>query len=154
VDPTVKIGHARRFAWAPKTALGPISLLGRRFWPANGTARGDRCGDEAARHALAIGRLGVVHSKGILFISAATQSMDWRCSARHVRASRDLVSPTLFMAEILRGAGWQKALAGAGEVDEGLATIDEARCSDRAHEERWCIARIIAHQRRILLWTG
>jgi predicted ATPase len=42
-------------------------------------------------------------------------------------------------------------LAGAGEVDEGLATVDEALARTERNEERWCVAELLRIKGELLL---
>ena len=142
-DPPV-IGHARSVALAQ--AACPISLLVGDL-PATERAVAILL-DEAARHALAIWHAWGRAFEGILFIKRG----DAVNGLALLRTARGELRETGFAAlytEILRALA--EALAGAGEVAEGLVTIDEALARSERNEERWCIAELLRIKGEILL---
>jgi len=142
-DPPV-IGHARSVALAQ--AACPISLLVGDL-PATERAVATLL-DEAARHALAIWHPWGRAFEGILFIKRG----DAVNGLALLRTARGELRETGFAAlytEILRALA--EALAGAGEVAEGLVTIDEALARSERNEERWCLAELLRIKGEILL---
>jgi len=72
-----------------------------------------------------------------------------------LRSARGELRETGFAAlyaEILRALA--EALAGAGEVAEGLATIDEALARSERNEERWCVAELLRIKGDLVLQEG
>jgi predicted ATPase len=69
-----------------------------------------------------------------------------------LRTAQGELRETGFVAlytEILRALA--EALAGAGEVAEGLTTIDEALARSERDEERWCVAELLRIKGELLL---
>ena len=92
--------------------------------------------DEAVRHALANWHTWGRAFEGILFIKRG----DAVNGLALLRTAQGELRETGFAAlytEILRALA--EALAGAGEVAEGLVTIDEALARSERNEERWCV---------------
>jgi len=142
-DPPV-IGHARSVALAQ--AACPISLLVGDL-PATERAVATLL-DEAARHALAIWHAWGRAFEGILFIKRG----DAVNGLALLRTARGELRETGFAAlytEILRALA--EALAGAGEVAEGLMTVDEALARSERDEERWCVAELLRIKGELLL---
>src|SRR6266478_2959094 len=86
--------------------------------------------------------------EGILFIKRG----DAINGLALLRSARGELRETGFAAlytEILRALA--EALAGAGEVAEGLATIDEALARSERNEERWCVAELLRIKGELLL---
>jgi predicted ATPase len=142
-DPPV-IGHARSVALAQ--AACPISLLVGDL-PATERAVATLL-DEAARHALAIWHAWGRAFEGILFIKRG----DAVNGLALLRTAQGELRETGFAAlytEILRALA--EALADAGEVAEGLVTIDEALARSERDEERWCFAELLRIKGELLL---
>jgi predicted ATPase len=119
-DPPV-IGHAHARSVALAQAACPISLLVGDL-PATERAVATLL-DEAARHALAIWHAWGRAFEGILFIKRG-DAVNGLALLRTARGELRETGFAALYAEILRALA--EALAGAGEVAEGLATIDEA----------------------------
>jgi predicted ATPase len=144
-DPPV-IGHARSHCNALAQAACAISLLVGDL-PATERAVATLL-DEAARHALAIWHAWGRAFEGILFIKRG----DAVNGLALLRTARGELRETGFAAlytEILRALA--EALAGAGEVAEGLVTIDEALARSERDEERWCVAELLRIKGELLL---
>src|SRR5260221_290722 len=138
------IGHARSVALAQ--AACPISLLVGDL-PATERAVATLL-DEAARHALAIWHAWGRAFEGILFIKRG----DAVNGLALLRTAQGELRETGFAAlytEILRALA--EALADAGEVAEGLVTIDEALARSERDEERWCFAELLRIKGELLL---
>jgi predicted ATPase len=91
-----------------------------------------------------------VHSRGegILFIKRG----DPVNGLALLRTAQGELRETGFVAlytEILRALA--EALAGAGEVAEGLMTVDEALARSERNEERWCLAELLRIKGELLL---
>ncbi len=142
-DPPV-IGHARSVALAQ--AACPISLLVGDL-PATERAVATLL-DEAARHALAIWHAWGRAFEGILFIKRG-DAINGLALLRSARGELRETGFAALYAEILRALA--EALAGAGEVAEGLATIDEALARSERNEERWSVAELLRIKGELLL---
>ena len=142
-DPPV-IGHARSVALAQ--AACPISLLVGDL-PATERAVATLL-DEAARHALAIWHAWGRAFEGILFIKRG-DAVNGLALLRTARGELRETGFAALYAEILRALA--EALAGAGEVAEGLVTIDEALARSERDEERWCVAELLRIKGELLL---
>jgi len=145
-DPPV-IGHARSVALAQ--AACPISLLVGDL-PATERAVATLL-DEAARHALAIWHAWGRAFEGILFIKRG-DAINGLALLRSARGELRETGFAALYAEILRALA--EALAGAGEVAEGLATIDEALARSERNEERWCVAELLRIKGDLVLQEG
>jgi predicted ATPase/DNA-binding winged helix-turn-helix (wHTH) protein len=144
-DPPV-IGHARSLCNALALAACPISLFVGDL-PAMERAVATLL-DEATRHALAIWHTWGRAFEGILFIKRG----DAVNGLALLRTAQGELRETGFAAlytEILRALA--EALAGAGEVAEGLVTIDEALARSERNEERWCVAELLRIKGELLL---
>ena len=144
-DPPV-IGHARSHCNALAQVACPISLFVGDM-PAAERAVATLL-DEAARHALAIWHAWGRAFEGILFIKRG----DAVNGLGLLRTARGELRETGFAAlytEILRALA--EALAGAGEVAEGLVTIDEALARSERNQERWCLAELLRIKGELLL---
>src|SRR5712671_5372496 len=144
-DPPV-IGHAHARSVALAQAACPISLLVGDL-PATERAVATLL-DEAARHALAIWHAWGRAFEGILFIKRG-DAINGLALLRSARGELRETGFAALYAEILRALA--EALAGAGEVAEGLATIDEALARSERNEERWCVAELLRIKGEILL---
>jgi len=146
VDDPPLIGHARSLCNALAQAACPISIFVGDL-PATERAVVTLL-DEATRHALAIWRAWGRAFEGILFIKRG----DAVNGLALLRTARGELLETGFAAlytEILRPLA--EALAGAGEVAEGLVTIDEALARSERNEERWCVAELLRIKGELLL---
>ena len=144
-DPPV-IGHAHARSVALAQAACPISLLVGDL-PATERAVATLL-DEAARHALAIWHAWGRAFEGILFIKRG-DAINGLALLRSARGELRETGFAALYAEILRALA--EALAGAGEVAEGLATIDEALARSERNEERWCVAELLRIKGELLL---
>ena len=144
-DPPV-IGHAHARSVALAQAACPISLLVGDL-PATERAVATLL-DEAARHALAIWHAWGRAFEGILFIKRG-DAINGLALLRSARGELRETGFAALYAEILRALA--EALAGAGEVAEGLATIDEALARSERNEERWCVAELLRIKGELIL---
>ena len=144
-DPPV-IGHAHARSVALAQAACPISLLVGDL-PATERAVATLL-DEAARHALAIWHAWGRAFEGILFIKRG-DAINGLALLRSARGELRETGFAALYAEILRALA--EALAGAGEVAEGLVTIDEALARSERNEERWCLAELLRIKGELLL---
>src|ERR1700730_18445664 len=94
------------------------------------------------------GTPGVVHSRRCYSSSAATQSMDWGCSAPH-RESFARPGSSRFIRRFF--ARWQKLWLVRVKAPGGLVTMDEALAPSERDEERWCIAELLRIKGELLL---
>src|SRR5882672_1480548 len=144
-DPPV-IGHARSLCIALAQAACPISLFVGDL-PAMERAVATLL-DEAVRHALANWHTWGRAFEGMLFIKRG----DAVNGLALLRTAQGELRETGFVAlytEILRALA--EALAGAGEVAEGLMTVDEALARSERDEERWCVAELLRIKGELLL---
>jgi len=147
-DPPV-IGHARSLCIALAQAACPISLFVGDL-PAMERAVATLL-DEAVRHALANWHTWGRAFEGMLFIKRG----DAVNGLGLLRTAQGELRETGFVAlytEILRALA--EALAGAGEVAEGLVTIDEALARSERDEERWCLAELLRIKGDLVLQEG
>src|ERR1700738_170293 len=144
-DPPV-IGHARSLCIALAQAACPISLLVGDL-PAMERAVATLL-DEAVRHALANWHTWGRAFEGILFIKRG----DAVNGLALLRTAQGELRETGFAA-LYTESLWApaEALAGAGEVAEGLVTIDEALARSERDEERWCLAELLRIKGELLL---
>ena len=146
VDDPPLIGHARSLCIALAQAACPISLFVGDL-PATERAVATLL-DEAAGHALAIWHTWGRAFEGMLYIKRG----DAVNGLALLRTAQGELRETGFAAlytEILRALA--EALAGAGEVAEGLVTIDEALARSERDEERWCVAELLRIKGELLL---
>src|SRR6266436_994083 len=144
-DPPV-IGHAHARSVALAQAACPISLFVGDL-PAMERAVATLL-DEAVRHALANWHTWGRAFEGMLFIKRG----DPVNGLALLRTAQGELRETGFVAlytEILRALA--EALAGAGEVAEGLMTVDEALARSERDEERWCVAELLRIKGELLL---
>ena len=144
-DPPV-IGHARSHCNALAQAACPISLFVGDL-PAAEHAVATLL-DEAARHALAVWYAWGRAFEGILFIKRG-DTVNGLAQLRSTRGELRETGFAALYAEILRALA--EAFAAAGEVDEGLATVDEALARTERNEERWCVAELLRIKGELLL---
>jgi predicted ATPase/DNA-binding winged helix-turn-helix (wHTH) protein len=144
-DPPV-IGHARSYYNALAQAACPISLFVGDL-PAAERAVATLL-DEAARHALAVWYAWGRAFEAILCIKRG-DTVNGLAQLRSARREPRETGFAALYAEILRALA--EALTASGEVDEGLATVDEALARSERNEERWCVAELLRIKGELIL---
>jgi len=96
--------------------------------------------DHSARHALSVWHARARCLQGVRLI----KHEDLTAGLRLLRASLDELAETGFVPHHTALLGiLAEGLAAAGQVSQGLATIDEALGRSERDEERWCIAELL-----------
>jgi predicted ATPase len=141
--------HALSLCYALAEAVCPIALL-------VGDLAAAECFvamllDHSARHALALWHAWGRYLDGVLVIKRG----DALNGLRLLRILFDELGATRF---VLRYTAFLDAFAegltSAGQVAQGLVTIDEALARSERHEERWCLAEMLRIKGELVLLDG
>jgi predicted ATPase/DNA-binding winged helix-turn-helix (wHTH) protein len=142
-------GHALSLCYALAEAACPVALLVGDL--AAGECFVSMLLDHSARHALALSHAWGRYLEGVLRIKRG----DAVAGLRLLRTTFDELGETRF---VLRYTAFLGALAegltGAGQVTQGLVTIDEALARSERNEERWCLAELLRIKGELVLLEG
>jgi predicted ATPase/DNA-binding winged helix-turn-helix (wHTH) protein len=141
--------HALSLCYALAEAACPVALL-------VGDLAAAECFlamllDRSARHALTLWHAWGRYLDGVLHIKRG----DALTGLRLLRTTFDALGETRF---VLRYTAFLDALVegltGAGQVAQGLVTIDEALARSERNEERWCLAEMLRIKGELVLLEG
>jgi predicted ATPase/DNA-binding winged helix-turn-helix (wHTH) protein len=107
--------------------------------------------DHSAKHVLALGHAWARCLEGALFIKRGDVEPGLRLlrtALDELRESEFALPYTVFLGALA------EALAGVGEVTQGIAAIDEALARSERDEERWCVAELLRIKGELVLRGG
>jgi predicted ATPase/DNA-binding winged helix-turn-helix (wHTH) protein len=107
--------------------------------------------DQAASRALLLADAWGRYFKGVALIGRGDAATGLPVFRTALGVIRD-VGCTLYQANVLGVLA--EALAGAGQIGEGLATVEEALARCERNEERWCIAELLRIKAELALAQG
>jgi predicted ATPase/DNA-binding winged helix-turn-helix (wHTH) protein len=107
--------------------------------------------DLSAKHALSLAHACGRYLQGVLRIKrrdAVTGLQLLRTTVDELGETRFVLRYTAFLGTLVEG------LTGAGQVAQGLMTIDEALARSERNEERWCLAELLRIKGEFVLLEG
>jgi predicted ATPase len=141
--------HALSLCYALAEAACPVALLVGDLAAAEGFLA--MLLDRAARHALALWHAWGRYLDGVLRLKrgeAASGLRLLRTTLGELGETRFVLRYTAFLDALAEG------LSGAGQVAQGLVTIDEALARSERHAERWCVAELLRLKGELVLLEG
>jgi predicted ATPase len=142
-------GHALSLCYALAEAACPVALLVGDLAAADGFLA--TLLDRAARHALTLWHAWGRYLDGVLRLKRG----DLPTGLRLLRATLGELGETRFVLRYTAFLGaLAEGLSGAGQVAQGLVTIDGALARAARHAERWCVAELLRLKGELVLLGG